>query len=62
VEIATGSPGNMLSFEEVESKFRDCLKQGNRHIADPDAVVTFVQDLENVADVRELLSLLVWKS
>jgi 2-methylcitrate dehydratase PrpD len=64
VEIATGSPGNMLSFEDVERKFRDCVKQAERRISDAnaDAIVEFVQNIDKSADVRELLKLLVWEA
>ncbi|MDR2089020.1 MAG: MmgE/PrpD family protein [Clostridiales Family XIII bacterium] len=64
VEIATGSPGNMLSYDDVEKKFRDCVKQSKRRISDAnaDAVVAFVKDIDRSADVRALLKLLVWES
>jgi 2-methylcitrate dehydratase PrpD len=63
VEIATGSPGNMLTCEDVEQKFRDCVRQADRRISDAnaDAIVDFVKGLEKSADVCELLKLLVWE-
>ncbi|MDR2089151.1 MAG: hypothetical protein LBP73_07330, partial [Clostridiales Family XIII bacterium] len=64
VEIATGSPGNMLSYDDVERKFRDCVNRTERRISDAnaDAVVAFVKEIDQSADVRELLKLLVWAS
>jgi len=63
VELALGSPGNMLSFEQVEEKFRDLIKTPPRTVskANADNIVNFVRDLENQPDVTKLVDYLVWE-
>jgi 2-methylcitrate dehydratase PrpD len=63
VELALGSPGNMLSYEQVEAKFRDLIKMPPQTISkeNADNIVAFVKDLENQPDVTKLLDYLVWE-
>jgi 2-methylcitrate dehydratase PrpD len=63
VEIATGSPGNMLKYAEVERKFRDCVATTERRLsaANTDRAVDFIGELERADDVRRLLDFLIWE-
>ncbi|MDR3278206.1 MAG: MmgE/PrpD family protein, partial [Oscillospiraceae bacterium] len=63
VELATGSPGNMLPYSEVEKKYRDCIRTTEKQISakNADNVVSFIGALEKAADVRELFKFLVWE-
>jgi 2-methylcitrate dehydratase PrpD len=63
VQLAKGSPGNMLTYEQVEEKFRDLIRIPPKTIsaANADAVVAFVKDIENQPDVTKLIDYLVWE-
>jgi 2-methylcitrate dehydratase PrpD len=63
VEIAKGSPGNMLTFEQVEAKFRDLIQLPPKTVSaeNADNIVAFVKDLENQPDVTKVLDYLVWE-
>jgi 2-methylcitrate dehydratase PrpD len=58
VEIATGSPGNMLSYADVTEKFRGCLAAAGRRVSDENAagMIDFIHSIETTADVRELFN------
>ncbi|MDR1589724.1 MAG: MmgE/PrpD family protein [Oscillospiraceae bacterium] len=62
VELATGSPGNMLSYDDVVEKFRGCLSAAGRRLPDEkaDGLVEFVRSLESAGDVRELFKCAVF--
>jgi 2-methylcitrate dehydratase PrpD len=63
IELATGSPGNMLTYGQVEEKFRDLIKVPPRTVSaeNADNIVAFVRDLENQPDVTKLIDYLVWE-
>ncbi|MDR2356596.1 MAG: MmgE/PrpD family protein [Oscillospiraceae bacterium] len=62
VEIATGSPGNMLTYDDVTEKFRGCVAAAGRRLPDEraDGLVRFVRSLESAGDVRELFKYAVF--
>jgi 2-methylcitrate dehydratase PrpD len=62
VEIATGSPGQPLSFEDCERKFLDCISSAERRMPEANAakIIETVNRLEAMDDVREILKLAVW--
>jgi 2-methylcitrate dehydratase PrpD len=63
-DTATGSPERPISFEQSEVKFRGLVEGAARKIskANADKVVSMVKNLENVADIRDLIRLLVWEN
>jgi 2-methylcitrate dehydratase PrpD len=62
VELATGSPGNMLTYDDVASKFRGCVAAAGRELSaeNADGLVRFVRSLEGTDDVRKLLGYAVF--
>ena len=57
-DFGKGSPANPMSYEEVADKFRECAIFSRWPIAKAERVVEVVRDLEKLADVRDLVSLL----
>jgi 2-methylcitrate dehydratase PrpD len=64
VEQSLGHPLKPLPWDQLVDKFHDCLAASDVEIPDADAksAVVLLQDLENVRDVREVMSLLVGSS
>jgi 2-methylcitrate dehydratase PrpD len=62
-ELATGSPGNMLGYGDVVSKFSDCVKLNEKNIsaASADGIVQFVRGIDGEKDIREIFKYLVWE-
>jgi len=60
VNLPLGTPSNPLSFEDVERKFRDCIKHPEKRIpqANADQLVNLTKKLEEIGDVRVLVELL----
>ena len=61
IDIGPGFPGNPLTKEDHEKRFRDCLAFAKKPISRANAarMVSMIEDLENVEDVRALIPLLV---
>lgn len=59
---ATGSPEHPVSFEGCVDKFNGCIEFSANPMPKENAgrLIEMVKDLENLADIRELLTLLVW--
>jgi hypothetical protein len=62
VELATGSPGNMLSYDDVVSKFRGCVAAAGRRVPEEniDGVIEFIRSLESATDVRDIFKYAVF--
>jgi 2-methylcitrate dehydratase PrpD len=58
VESAIGHPDNPLSRAAQLAKFRRCWATAPRPLADADAVIAAVEELDSLADVRDLIALL----
>ena len=63
IEIALGSPGNMLTYEQVEAKFRNLVTLNEKRISkeNADGLVEFIKDIDKCDDIREILKYLVWE-
>jgi 2-methylcitrate dehydratase PrpD len=61
IDIGPGFPGNPLTKEDHEKRFQDCLAFAKKPISRANAtrIVSMIDDLENVEDVRALIPLLV---
>jgi 2-methylcitrate dehydratase PrpD len=57
-DFGKGSPTNPLSDAELEAKFRECVAWGGLSPAATDQVAELAWRLEEVADIRELTTLL----
>ncbi|MCL4181884.1 MAG: MmgE/PrpD family protein [Burkholderiaceae bacterium] len=59
VDLARGSPGKRLSFDDCAHKFHDCVSFAGGWMTQANAgqAVEIVMNLENVEDVRELIEL-----
>ncbi|HLA81415.1 MAG TPA: MmgE/PrpD family protein [Thermoleophilia bacterium] len=59
VDLPTGTPSRPLSFADVERKFQDCLAHAGQPIPAAKArqLVETIARLEELADVRDLISL-----
>jgi 2-methylcitrate dehydratase PrpD len=59
---ATGSPEKPATFEECVTKFRGCVDFTARPLpaGRPDAIIETVGSLDKLADIGELIKLLVW--
>ncbi|MDR3270856.1 MAG: MmgE/PrpD family protein [Peptococcaceae bacterium] len=62
VEHATGTPEKPLSYEDCEKKFRDILSTAERQVPEAHAakVIDLVKNLDQVADMKELIDVLSW--
>jgi 2-methylcitrate dehydratase PrpD len=60
-DIAPGFPGNPLSRQDHEKRFRDCLDFAKEPLGEEQAqeITTLIGDLENVDDARKFTQLLV---
>ena len=61
IDIGPGFPGNPLTREDHEKRFRDCLGFAKKPISrdKADQLSTMIGDLEKVPDVREFVQLLL---
>ena len=61
IDIGPGFPGNPLTREDHEKRFRDCLGFAKKPIGKEkaDRLSEMIRDLENVPDVREFVQLLL---
>lgn len=61
IDIGPGFPGNPLTPEDHEKRFRDCLGFAKRPInkEKADRLSSMIRDLERVPDVREFVQLLL---
>ncbi len=61
IDIAPGFPGNPLSQEEHEARFRDCIAYAKKPVQQNkvDEIVGRVANIERVNDVRALIPLLL---
>jgi 2-methylcitrate dehydratase PrpD len=62
METATGSPEKPATFEECVAKFYGCIEFSERPMPKENAekIISMVKDLDKLADIRELIKLLVW--
>jgi 2-methylcitrate dehydratase PrpD len=61
IDIAPGFPGNPLSEEDHEKRFKDCLDYSKKPVSRARAtqIVSLIRDLEKIDDVRKLIELLL---
>jgi hypothetical protein len=61
IDIGPGFPGNPLTREDHEKRFRDCLGFAKKPISreKADQLSTMIRDLEKVPDIREFVQLLL---
>ncbi len=61
IDIGPGFPGNPLTKEDHEKRFQDCLAFAKKPISRANAarIVSTIEDLESVEDIRALIQLLV---
>ena len=61
LDIGPGFPGNPLTTEDHQKRFRDCLSFAKKKISDEKAerIISAIENLEKVDDVREFVELLV---
>jgi 2-methylcitrate dehydratase PrpD len=56
-DFGKGSPANPMSYDEVAEKFLDCAAFAKWPVAKAKSLVSLVQKLEDVKDVREITAL-----
>ncbi|PYX85822.1 MAG: MmgE/PrpD family protein, partial [Acidobacteria bacterium] len=56
-DFGKGSPSNPMSFDDVAEKFRGCAEFAGWPAAKTNAIVEFIHNLENAADIRPLAAL-----
>jgi 2-methylcitrate dehydratase PrpD len=57
-EFGKGSPADPMSFEEEAVKFRGCAEYAEWPKAKTENIITFVKNLENAPDLKELAPML----
>jgi 2-methylcitrate dehydratase PrpD len=57
-DFGKGSPANPMSFDEAATKFRGCAEFAEWPKAKAERIIAFTKDLESVADMSALSSLL----
>ncbi len=61
LDIGPGFPGNPLTAEDHEKRFRDCLSFARKKISDEKAtrIISAIENLDKVEDIREFVDLLM---
>jgi 2-methylcitrate dehydratase PrpD len=59
VRKAPGFPGNPLSAEDHRKRFMDCMEYAGVEKRRADEILSFLENIEDVADVRQLLNIIM---
>jgi hypothetical protein len=64
MDIAPGFPGNELSREDHEARFRDCIEFAGRRIPGESAekIISRVESIEVLENIRTVIPLLLSKA